>query len=345
MDKIKANLIMILPSPMECKDKKTRDVIYCRYCDMIEDIQNLSLMLPSSFKNIDEYKFNFKFKKHNKPSFEGRRIGNINISMYIDLKNTTIHCTTITDGKKIPDVLTDPSIIKQLIMEDFEQNIQNLIFAFNLSYGGLFNISEGVCCFGKSALYINNKKYKDTNIGTGFLQTLYYDIVKKGWPNIQNIHITKTWSWLKNKTNFLNGSSKSRIDRALNALSYTYGHPNYEIIFYLLLGIEALYNKGHGEIKAQIEEKSKMVLGNFSTINSLIKNMYNTRSNFIHGRFDFSKKKIEDDELQESPAHKKYYDSVDTALSILICTLQILINNDCTSILDIKSFAKNDETK
>lgn len=228
-------------------------------------------------------------------------------------------------------------------MENFEQNIHDLVFALNLSYGGLFNFSEGICCFGKSALYINKKKYKDTNIGCGFLQTLYYDTIKRGWPIIQNIHIAKTWSWLKNKTNFLDASSKSRIDRALNALSYVYGYPNYEIIFYLLLGIEALYNKGHGEIKIQIEEKSKIVLGDFSTLKSLIKNMYDVRSNFIHGRFDFAKKKTENVELEESPSHKKYYDSVDTALSILICTLQILINNDCTSISDIKSFIKNDE--
>lgn len=45
MDTIKASLIMLLPSLMECEDKKTRDTVYDRYFDMIEDLQDLSLTI------------------------------------------------------------------------------------------------------------------------------------------------------------------------------------------------------------------------------------------------------------------------------------------------------------
>ena len=231
-------------------------------------------------------------------------------------------------------LISDLPTVKELIIIEYEQIIQDIIFALNISYGALFHFSEGICIFGKSAFYINNKKYKDTNFGN-FPDNVYYSTLKRGWPKLQNIPFLITWNWLNNKTNFISGDKVLRIDRALNALSYIYNTNAYEDIFYLLIGIEALYNKGRGKIINQIEEKISRVLGCCLNSKNIIKNMYDVRSNFVHGRFPIHKKNCDNDTFIAD--NEKYYKSVDAALSILICSFQILIINNCTSIEEILS--------
>lgn len=338
MDKVSVRLTTVMPHFFDDDDRNIIATINQYYKNAIKDIQNLVLIVPSEFQNVKPYTLKFKYRKYNKPSFLGRKNGTLSISFNIDLKNTSILCDTFIGKTKKTKLISDLPTVKQLIIIEYEQIIQDIIFALNISYGALFHFSEGKCIFGKSAFYINNKKYKDTNFGY-FPDDVYYNTLKRGWPKLQNIPFLTTWNWLYNKTNFIRGDALLRIDRALNALSYIYNTHAYDDIFYLLIGIEALYNKGKGKVINQIEEKISRVLGCCLNSKNIIRNMYDVRSNFVHGRFPIHKKNCDNDAFMKD--NEKYYKSVDTALSILICSFQILINKGCISIEEILSLFPN----
>lgn len=126
--------------------------------------------------------------------------------------------------------------------------------------------------------------------------------------------------------------AKSKIDRALNALTYLYGCRAYEDIFYSLMGIEALYNCGKGKIREQIENKVRLILGNCPNLSFIIKNMYNIRSDFFHGRFNISQS---DDDYPLSHNTEKYFQCINTAMLILISTIQKMIISDCSSVREL----------
>ncbi len=328
MDKITAKLILVKPAILD-NSKDVSSFYNKMYDDLIRDIYNLRLSVPSSLNNIQFWKLNFKYIKSPPKNLHKRKIGTLHISHYVDLENTNITCETICGKIKKHENIIDLEIKKELLIFEFEQILYNIVFALNLSYGGLFNVSEGSCFYGKSAFYINNKKYKNTNFGGLPSDCMYINRL----IDINSIPFITTWNWMQNKTNFFNGRSTNRIDRTLNALTYLYDCRAYEDIFYSLMGIEALYNRGEGDIREQIENKVRCVLGDFSNIHTIIKNMYYIRSDFFHGRFRLEQNHC--DEVFISKDMDKYYEAVNTALLIIIATIQKMIINNCSSIEEL----------
>ncbi|MBE6454329.1 MAG: hypothetical protein E7017_05560 [Alphaproteobacteria bacterium] len=328
MDKITAKLILVKPAILD-NSKDISSFYNKMYDDLIQDIYNLTLSIPSSLSNIQLWNLNFKYIKYPQKNLHGRKIGTLYISHYVDLKDIDITCETICGKIKKLENITNLETKKELLIFEFEQILYNIIFALNLSYGGLLNISEGSCFYGKSAFYINNKKCRNTNFGGLPSDCMYIDPL----INIKSIPLKKTWNWLHTKTHFIEGKTQSRIDKALNALTYLYDCRAYEDIFYSLMSIEALYNRGEGNIREQIENKVRYVLGDFYNIHTIIKNIYYIRSDFFHGRFRLTQNHC--DEYFISKDTKKYYEAVNTALLIIIATIQKMIINNCSSVEEL----------
>ena len=330
MDKITAKLIMIKPYFPNDYEHNILTCIDKYYDAFICDIKNTTLIVSSFYKDISPYYLKFKYIKYRGKSFLNRKMGTLSISYYIDIEKANIECSTICGDNKVTEYISDLQMKKELLIIEFEQILHNIIFALNLSSFGMLNISEESCIYGKSAFYINNKRYKETHIGNLLFDDMYRAILKEGWPCIYNIPFRKSWNWLQNKTHFMDRKPKSKIDRALNALTYLYNCRAYEDIFYSLMGIEALYNCGKGKIRKQIEKKVRLILGNYPNLSFIIKNMYDIRSDFFHGRFNINKSDCDDYPLSYNT--KKYFQCVNTAILILISTIQKMITSDCSSV-------------
>lgn len=126
------------------------------------------------------------------------------------------------------------------------------------------------------------------------------------------------------------------IDRALNALSYSFNANNYENLFYTLLGIEALYNTDRSDgMMEQIRTKTVCLLGEPEKFKKRISNMYSIRSSFVHGSLNFpSKFNIYDAKEEfEKFMYKDYMPTVITAQSILLATLRELIRHNASEMV------------
>lgn len=169
----------------------------------------------------------------------------------------------------------------------FEGRIKDLCFVINLAYPSLLHINGG-------AIYCNGAPVCSHFKYSSDLFSLADELCL--WPSIEELSIEDCWEWILSKTNFLFDISKTPLDRALHALSYSDADEK-TYIFYVLLGIEAIYNDGSNKeesILEQLKRKTKALLGEYPLgkekyLKNQINEMYRMRSLLVHGSTNIQK--------------------------------------------------------
>ena len=209
--------------------------------------------------------------------------------------------------------------------------IKDLCFIINIAYPGLLHITNGSICRDGVLL---NKHFK---YSSDLLELSNQTLV---WPIIEQLRIDECWTWVVEKTNFLKDISNSPIDRALHALSYSDADEN-TYIFYVLLGIEALYNNGstkEDSIIEQLKRKTRALLGEYPInkekyIKKQINEMYRMRSLLVHGNTNIEKAWYTYDSTDDEI--KTFFEQrnpLDLATAILLSTIQKFIKSNANTI-------------
>lgn len=205
--------------------------------------------------------------------------------------------------------------------------LKDALFAINLAYPGHIH-------FFRSTLYRDGNPVREFAFSTDISGASYQECK---WIPFERLTIQHCWSWISTKTNFLGGISKTSIDRALHALSYESVANEDMYIFYIMLGLEAIYNDGSNieeSISSQMKRKVQSLLGDIpsSAVND-IKAMYRRRSSLVHGNANIYKC-WGSDNCTEDEADKidKERDYIITATGILIATIQKFIKANANVI-------------
>lgn len=214
-----------------------------------------------------------------------------------------------------------------------EGRVKDLCFVINLAYPGLLHINGGtIYCNGEPVC--RNFKYSSD------LFSLADELCT--WPSIEELSIKECWKWILNKTNFLSDLSRTPIDRALHALSYSDSDEN-TYIFYVLLGIEAIYNDGSNKedsILEQLKRKTKAILGEYPSdkekyVKKQINEMYRMRSMLVHGSTNIAKCwNAYDSSNEEFDKFMDQREPVIFATAILLATIQKFIKANANSITE-----------
>jgi hypothetical protein len=238
----------------------------------------------------------------------------INVKLSID------HNTFGDEPIESYDNLLDETIIRRL---------KDLLFTMNLAYPGLIFIH-------RSILYRNGMPVNVFSYSNG-ISSMAYEKCK--WIPFEFLTIQQCWDWIVAKTGFLSYISRTPIDRALFALSYESSANDDLFIFYVLLGIEAIYNDGGNQeesISSQLRRKIQAVLGELSP--SAIKDigkMYKRRSALVHGSADIFKCWFSEDYTEEEYEKvSKERDYVTHATGILLATIQKFIKENANELVE-----------
>ena len=207
--------------------------------------------------------------------------------------------------------------------------IKDVLFTINLTYPGYVFVH-------KSILYRDGLPVGDLSYSNDVSGMVYE---KCGWLVYDDLSILQCWDWITSKTNFLSYLSKTSIDRALYALSYESIANEDTYIFYVLMGIEAIYNNGSNRedsVLQQLIRKSQTILGNLpdKAIKAL-KEMYSKRSKLVHGGANIYKCWVSefcDEEQYEKTELERDYTV--TATGILIATIQKFIKANATELIE-----------
>lgn len=322
-ENIKIKMELFKPFILE---ENYKEEVYNIFLNMLQDIKQSKIMIDI-YGKIYEVKARIRKERRNEFRYYKTLILEfcIDIDEFYDIQELDF------EGKQDMDREQVKSIQKSCIISEIEKYIMDFTFAMNLAYPGFFE-------FNKATVWLDNIEYKHARQGVMLVSWIdvYINFKKIGWPVIHLLKFEQVWNWLKNRTNFMGGISITAIDRALNALTYTMGDSSYEQIFYVLLGIESIYNDNeHNGIVEQIRVKTETLLKRPEKFKKKISTFYNNRSKFIHGKLNFPNKYCPYDGLNEFQDFffDKYVDTVQNAMAILIATIQEYILQDANKML------------
>ena len=216
-----------------------------------------------------------------------------------------------------------------LLDETIVRRLKDILFTINLTYPG--------CVFiFKSILFRDGKPVKVFSYSND-ISGMAYEKCK--WIPFETLTIQQCWDWIVTKTNFLSYVSRTPIDRALHAMSYESSANDDIFIFYVLLGIEAIYNNGGNQeesITAQLKRKIQAVVGDLpSSIIKEIGAMYRRRSALVHGSANifkcWSSEDYTEEEYKKVSKEREY---MAPAMGILLATIQKFIKQNANKLVE-----------
>ena len=149
------------------------------------------------------------------------------------------------------------------------------------------------------------------------------------WPKLQVLDIAKVWTWVIEQEGFLEGFGGGPTGRALNAFTHLFESPRADdatMLFWALVGIEALYVRGRQGLLEQVRDKSQVLLGKQEAHKKKINRMYDFRSRFVHGDLDFAGRHLLHDAAENLAKHEsEMFESIFLAVAILLASLQKLV--------------------
>lgn len=209
---------------------------------------------------------------------------------------------------------------KSYIYDIVKKRMHDLIFSVNLAQMGALSINKYII-------------FQDDNPNIMGGKSIDYSVFKKAlvnnarwnYPSIKTLTIKETWDWLIGFHDFLLGFSETPTTRALINLNEISKSDSIMKLFRSVMGLEALYTSGTGNLQQQVKDKSQLVLGNQQEFKKLYKNMYDFRSKYIHGELNFASST----HLDISKVSEVYYQDLEKcthfALLILFASIQELI--------------------
>lgn len=199
--------------------------------------------------------------------------------------------------------------------------LSRLALLVNLSYATKIDFLPGV-------IYSSENKYLDkTEIILSSLDFAYEEQLKTKWPRIIALTLEETIDWYVSNNLHTDFNSKNKLHRAINSFSYQFSHlheKDTSILFWTMLGIEALLAEGNANIINQIKVKTSLILGEPKEFKKRLDKLYNYRSRFVHGDIDFPAKYSSDYENFE----EEYYQYLQFATTVLIALIRTLISKN-----------------
>lgn len=179
----------------------------------------------------------------------------------------------------------------RIAVEGFRERVANLLEKL---VGDIFLISNiarpGAIFLESGVIYINDTPARTINRADNVLIYAKRLSDRLGWPTIRNLTFSEVWNWARETPGFANGIGTGRVGRALGALSYLACRPDWAYspadLMWGMIGLEALYAKGKEGLKAQLMDKSEVLLGPREAYKKRFSGMYDYRSRFVHGDLD-----------------------------------------------------------
>lgn len=209
------------------------------------------------------------------------------------------------------------------------QKVGDIALAINIA-------NPGLLYFDPYFIYVDGRFQREERGFSWILAEATSYAKQLGWPPISVLPVNIVWKWLITLSEFDTGMVKGRIGRALSALTYLIPTNNWDTspsdLVWALLGLEALYCDGNQGLKKQLMEKSAIVLGPRLTHAKKFNSMYDYRSRFLHGDFDFPRAHFEIEHDHVAKFLGESYDCWSIAVSMLISTIQYLVEKNLNAL-------------
>jgi len=234
----------------------------------------------------------------------------------------------IDENELFNDIDSDEFGWENILDDTVVSRLKDVLFVMNLAYPGCIHVY-------KSVVFRDGRQLPIRFAYSSDISSWVYEDCK--WLVFESLSIQQCWDWITSKTSFLSYISRTPIDRALFALSYESVAKEDMYIFYVMLGIEAIYNDGSNKedsIMEQLRRKAQALLGQLprKAIKSL-NEMYGMRSKLVHGSANIYKcwpsEDYEEEEYEQLSVERKF---MVTATGLLLATIQKFIKANANTL-------------
>ncbi|MBQ4837366.1 hypothetical protein [Pseudoalteromonas luteoviolacea] len=195
-----------------------------------------------------------------------------------------------------------------------------------IAYPGRFSFAKG------SIWVLEEKRYPTDALSGLTTDTIFSDEIT--WPEVEVFPMRDLVSWKPLLNLFLKGIPETPIERSISSLTHAIGSGGDELIFFAMQGLEAFYCRGHGDLRKQLSDKTKLFLGPWEDKNNVVGRLYDMRSKFVHGSFNLERWGNNLDIFNEKGFKERYsfYKSQLLAVRMLISTIHKCAKKDLTSV-------------
>jgi hypothetical protein len=211
------------------------------------------------------------------------------------------------------------------IVDELVKTTQDVMLAWNVAVPG---------CVRLRAIHADTSEMSMSRPVRSWPQSLLQACAAaemEGWPTVDVIPFDSVWTWLRAQAAFATGVTNSAIARAVAAFSHLLEAEGPAVqLFWALVGLEALFTEGEAGLLAQMRSRAPLIVGSAPRAHKLMGEMYQVRSKFVHGKLDFmSAHKVFEIADADSPISKELSDAVNTAVGILLASIQQLVRKNC----------------
>lgn len=213
----------------------------------------------------------------------------------------------------------------------FEHEVDVFLLAANIARPGALSVVEGYGFVDDHFIDGTKPFFADRLFGAMSASAA------TGWPKMILPPIDETWKWLHASRVLVDGVGVEPLGRALSALSHITSHtPSSSSsvdLFWVLLGLEALYAKGNVGLKEQLLGKTEVILGPRTENKRLFGAVYDFRSRLIHGDVDVPLRFSQFDAVEKFERfHEELHRNENLALAALLGTLHWMITHKVHSL-------------
>lgn len=235
----------------------------------------------------------------------------------VDLKGSKIKMTSNQEK----------SFYEQSYSEEFASEVIYFLFLTNLAKVGRIFTNDGIVVYPSG-------QHASLDRVACFLDEAIEISEKIKWSQIKKLDMLQVWNWTNSFSCGQDRFGHTPVGRALcafsNLFNIRYSNTDEALkLFWAMVGLEALYTDGKGDLTHQLAEKTQIILGEQIEFKKIVKKMYAYRSKFVHGDAPFPSYFFESDAMLE---YENFSDEVanaaNMATAILVATLQYLIERD-----------------
>jgi hypothetical protein len=167
-------------------------------------------------------------------------------------------------------------VAESVASEEFANTLSRLLLCACLAKPGAVYTDE-------AAVWANQVAHGTVPAFYGSLEAAVRTARELKWPTLDTVAIPDIWAWAAQLPGFADGMPQGRIGRAIAGLSHLVVTETSAGLVWALIGLEALYCRGVGNLKRQLMEKSEVLLGPRREFKRRFDKMYDFRSRLVHG--------------------------------------------------------------
>jgi len=254
-----------------------------------------------------------------RPYLQGLKEKSLKFSIEVDIVLDN-YIVTLHSGDNITRIADQRELLNHLpysLTDIFGNHLFEIIILSQISRPGSLKIREGI-------VYINGHRFDQVLPQIANVREELEVQQEINYPDIQYLNFGDYFNWIINNNLLFPDVCVNHYQKALVNLTYVFSEENrFSRFIFQMRILEMIYTSNTTQIAEQLNSTIQFYLGELTSFKKRLKQMYNVRSKFLHGKSGISPLHKSDYEIEEHQTFEQEFHEASTlSILLIISTLQ-----------------------